>query len=122
MSVDRQFLALEQLLLDSNLRKNRSQLTTLIAEEFVEIGAAGLAWNREQVIAGLLAQAPVERVIDDFNARHLADTVVLVTYTCRHRYPDGRQSSSLRSSIWRHHPVGWQMVFHQGTGVQEHID
>ncbi len=24
-----------------------------------------------------------------------------------------------RSSVWRHHPTGWRMFFHQGTPTQE---
>lgn len=121
LSIDQDFFALEQLLLHPDIRRDRTRLTALIAEDFVEFGAAGLAWTREQVIAGLLEEAPVERVIDDFKARHLADSVVLVTYVCQHRYPEGRVSSSLRSSIWRQQAGGWQMVFHQGTRVQGNI-
>jgi len=71
------------------------------------------------VISGLLQETWVERVISNFAVRPQADSVVLATYVCLHRYADGREANSLRSSLWRKHAEGWQMVFHQGTRMAE---
>ncbi len=49
-------------------------------------------------------EAP-EIKVEEFGARELSATVVLVTY----------RSPSLRSSIWVLRKGKWQLVFHQGT-------
>lgn len=117
MDIHQHFLHLEQQLLQPEVRLDRPRLLGLIAEDFIEFGAAGGAWSREQVIAGLVEEVPIARTLSDFVARALSATVVLATYRCQHRYKDGTEALSQRSSIWQEQAQGWQMVFHQGTWV-----
>lgn len=108
-----QMKALEERLLQREVRSDTASLALLIADDFVEFGASGGVWNKTDVIAGLQSEVFVKRLISDVEVRALADDVVLVTYVCR------STTTSLRSSIWRRHGGGWQMTFHQGTTIED---
>ncbi|MFP5424368.1 MAG: DUF4440 domain-containing protein [Gammaproteobacteria bacterium] len=106
--------SLEERLLERQTRLDPNALNSLLAADFIEFGANGMAWNRAQIIDALQSQAFVRRQISAFEIRVLADEVVLATYTCTIHGPDS-SSESLRSSIWRRQGQQWQMAFHQGT-------
>jgi hypothetical protein len=109
---------LEVRLFQREIRLDAASLEALLADDFVEFGASGNAWNKADVIAGLGNEIFVERSITDFKVRTLSDGVVLATYLCSSRSSTRDfDSISLRSSIWRRHADSWQMVFHQGTKV-----
>ncbi|EMN8651959.1 TPA: DUF4440 domain-containing protein [Pseudomonas aeruginosa] len=119
MDIRLEILALEQLLLDPEARKNDRLLKQLLAEDFVEFGAVGKSWTKVEVIVGLKSQTWIKRTIEDFKLRVLADGVALATYRCRHQNANGDESLSMRSSVWKTYEDGWHMVFHQGTRVSE---
>jgi len=48
----------------------------------------------------------------DLAGVHLADGIVLVTYTSQ-----GGTRRCRRSSIWRRTSAGWRIYFHQGTVI-----
>jgi hypothetical protein len=108
-----QMKALEERLLQREVRSDEASLARLIADDFVEFGASGKVWNKSEVISGLKTEAFVTRLISDVEVRALADDVVLVTYICR------SSTTSLRSSIWRREEKRWQMTFHQGTPMAD---
>lgn len=56
MDIRLEILALEQLLLDPEARKNDRLLKQLLAEDFVEFGAVGKSWTKAEVIVGLKSQ------------------------------------------------------------------
>ena len=119
MDIRLEILALEQLLLQPEVRSNDRLLEELIADDFIEIGAVGKSWTKTEVIAGLISQDSPIRTIDDFKLRILADGVALATYLCRLQGANGIQTLSLRSSVWKRFEGGWQMVFHQGTRASD---
>lgn len=100
---------LEQRLLQQDVRSNTALLSTLLADDFMEIGASGKAWHKADVLSSLPVQAFRVRTISVFQVRPLAPDVALVTYTCH------SDTASLRSSVWRRLDGHWQMTFHQGT-------
>jgi hypothetical protein len=108
---------LEERLLRQAVRLDESALTLLLADDFVEHGASGQVWTKADVIVGLLSEAFVTRRIYDFDVRWLSVDIALATYRCGTASVDGVEFFSLRSSIWRKRPDGWQMVFHQGTKI-----
>lgn len=108
---------LEERLLQQSVRLDESALTTLLADDFVEFGASGQVWTKAEVIVALLSEAFVTRRIQDFDVRLLSVDVALATYRCGTESVEGVESFSLRSSIWRRQPDGWQMIFHQGTKI-----
>ena len=106
---------LERALLDPSVRSDRARVTSLIADDFIEIGASGAVFGKDAVLHAL----PLERdIVFDADAMHIclvAEGVARVNYrVTRSAGDDARRS--LRSSWWRKEPDGdWRMVFHQGT-------
>ena len=107
---------LEEALLDPAVRRVHARVEALLADDFIEFGASGRVWTRDQILESLAAETPTQIAIQDFRCALLADEVALVTYRAvRTDAGSGIQISSLRSSIWTNTPEGWRLRFHQGT-------
>lgn len=106
---------LEERLLKSSVRRSASDLSELLADDFVEYGRSGRALTRQQVIEGLRLESSVQLTMSDFEVKTLAHGVILATYCATRHEPNGIQSVSLRSSIWKLIDGRWQIIFHQGT-------
>lgn len=107
---------LEQRLLLPEVRHSPSELTKLLAEEFVEFGSTGRVYNLKSIIEELGKESNAQGSITDFELVSLAPDVALVTYRAVFFEGDGEpEKHSLRSSIWKLAGDTWQMVFHQGT-------
>lgn len=108
----------EKRLLDRiELQKN---LSTLIDDEFIEIGSSATRYNKADVIQYLSTEDQSIRSGTDFLARSLANNLVLLTYTSHIQDAIGAPvKKALRSSIWRKQDDIWQMVFHQGTPMND---
>jgi len=116
MDLSKTLLDLEQSLLSQAVRSNAEDLSRLIADEFVEIGARGDKWSKAEVIEQLPLQTFTQRTISQFSSRYLSDDIALVTYHCQNVDVDRNVTvNTLRSSIWRKQAEQWQMFFHQGT-------
>ena len=113
-----QILALEERLFNRSTRRNVAELSQMLADEFVEFGARGVAWDKAEVLESLPEQQFVQRRLSGFKLTMLAEDVVLATYICTVPGSEGLQGS-LRSSIWRQTQGRWLMVFHQGTQIAE---
>ena len=114
--LEAQLRALEERLLDPQVRASPQALGQLLADEFVELGSSGRVWDKQGVLAALPGESGVRYSLENLRARRLAPDVALVTYRAtRTELPAGRESHSLRSSIWQFRDGRWQMVFHQGT-------
>jgi hypothetical protein len=111
---------LEERLLQPSVRKSAEEVSELLASEFIEFGSSGRIFDKQQIIASLQMEPTVRRSLVDFKSWILARAVVLVTYRAvRQRTSDEPPIYSLRSSIWKLIDGRWQMVFHQGTLLQE---
>lgn len=114
--------ALEELLLDPVVRRSREKLETLLGDDFVEYGASGAIYNKEQVVSALEREhhePAVQRMARDFRISELADGVAQVTYNAVRIDEASIETRSLRSSIWKFKDGRWQMIFHQGTPVAQ---
>jgi len=102
------------------VRGDARRLDALIHEEFQEFGRSGRAYSKADVVALLLsAKQHADIVSEGFSVRRLAAGVALLTYRSAQALPDGTlQGHALRSSIWQHSELGWQMSFHQGTPTE----
>ncbi|MCO6408675.1 nuclear transport factor 2 family protein [Hoeflea alexandrii] len=110
--------SLEEALHRPDVRRSREALKTLLAEGFVEFGASGSIYDRRNII-DLHVQ---ESGADDGNFRSsnyvlmpISNDAVILTYETEHSNQDGSKRRVLRSSVWKHDGLKWQMVFHQGT-------
>ena len=110
---------LEEQLLRPDVRGSAEQVGRLLADDFIEFGSSGHAYDKRQVLEALQQEKPDPTVrisLAEFAARRLAPGVFLVTYrTIWDGGADEPRRSRLRSSIWKLIEGRWQMVFHQGT-------
>lgn len=107
-------VALEELLLQPQVRASRARLDALLCEDFQEIGASGRMFGKDDVLGRLPSEEGVVFEAGDFALREIAPDVALLTYRATRR-ADGRDAHSLRSSLWRREAGRWRMAFHQGT-------
>ena len=106
----------EEALLDSAVRRQPDFVLALLAEDFVEFGASGKTWNRQQIVDLLAVEEFIQPAMENFECRLIADGVALATYKAVRTDPGtGDLSVSLRSSLWTMESAGWQLRFHQGT-------
>ena len=115
MSLEERILALEQKLLDPDVRASSRELDCLIADDFVEFGSSGRIGDKQDVLSALVTQSGVHFTISDFVIRDLGPDLVLATYRVIRSTKEAEHRASLRSSIWRFENERWQMIFHQGT-------
>jgi hypothetical protein len=109
-----QVLELERELQTPACRSDQERLRQLLAPDFVEIGASGRRWEREDILAMLREESadPSARAIEvvALSGRALAPSVVQVFWNSAR---DGRRAR--RTSIWCERDGGWLQVYHQGT-------
>jgi hypothetical protein len=117
-SIFDQILALEESLLAPEARTSPEKLKQLLSDDFIEFGSSGHTYDKQQVIEALQHGSGERFFLQDFQIRPLAPGVALATYRAV-KFSDKRQDSgySLRSSIWKFDEDRWQIVFHQGTPV-----
>ena len=119
-SLNEELLELEKRLVDPDLRSTPEKLAPLLADDFMEFGSSGHAYDKKRILFLLRRQIPTRLLIEEFRMTQLSDSAALVTYragtestrTAAARY-------SLRSSLWVLRRGTWQMLFHQGTNVPE---
>ena len=103
----------ERTLLDPAVRGSRTELDQLLDAEFVEIGASGRIWNRDDLIADVVASPRIAgTAVAEMSARHVTEDVIVVEYATS--TPAGIVR---RSSWWRRRDGVWRCYFHQGTVI-----
>lgn len=108
-------IQLEQELHHPGLPQSPERLEALLHPDFFEVGKSGLRYSRQQVVAYLSQLAePTTVTVSNHEVHRLGPDVALLTYACTH-LGKGANIDVLRSSIWRHTAVGWQLFYHQGT-------
>jgi hypothetical protein len=113
-------LELEKKLLDPDLRRTPERLGPLLADDFMEFGSSGHAYDKQRVLFLLRRQIPARLVIEEFRVFEVSASAALVTYrACSESSHMTASHYSLRSSLWMLRGDAWQMMFHQGTNVPE---
>lgn len=119
-SLAEELLELEKKLVDPDLRRTPEKLASLLANDFIEFGSSGHAYDKQRILFLLRRQIPARLMIEEFRLIPLSDSAALVTYRA------GSESTgttaahySLRSSLWVLRGGAWQMLFHQGTNIPE---
>ncbi len=103
----------ERALLSSVVRTDADQVRTLLAPDFVEIGASGRRWLVDETVAELSRESSRDTPdTSEWLFNELAPGLVLVTYRIA---TPGRESR--RSSIWQIVEDAPVLRFHQGTIV-----
>jgi len=108
---------LEESLLDPEVRRSQSRLSVLIADDFLEFGASGQIYVKQDVLDASGQLPDVFTPLDDFALQTATADSALVTYRSTIRAGDGAVYEALRSSLWVLRDGRWQIRFHQGTPV-----
>lgn len=108
--LNKHFLELEQQL----MLYRKKDFQQLLSNDYIEFGSSGgkmdKAFQLQQVTDSGLDEVLFS--ITEFEAKQLAENIVMVTYQTKHKQ-NGYKSN--RSSIWRKQNDLWQLFFHQGT-------
>lgn len=104
-------------LLEPAVRADPDRWEPLVDPEFTEFGASGRCWDRASVGQVMAASAhhgdrPV--TVTGMAGVLLAPGLVHLTYLS-----EAGERWVRRSSLWREHPAGWRLFFHQGTPTQD---
>ena len=93
---------------------SRTEIESLLAEDFCETGASGGTCSRIEGIAALMQRTITpptnEWHISNFSARAVTDGCYLTNYILTQPARVTR-----RATIWRLDGAFWRAVFHQGT-------
>lgn len=90
----------EERLLSHDAGKDVQILSRVLADDFVEFGSSGHTYDKAKTLQSLERIANPKMLMADFQAKHLASSVVLVTYRALCQGADN-STQTLRSSIWR---------------------
>ncbi len=97
----------------------RTDFDRLMVADYWETGASGRRYSREWILDELERRysGPYKDVWEtsDFHCRQLAENVYLLTYTLL----QDKRRLTRRTTIWQRTADGWQIVYHQGTIVQD---
>ncbi|ESP94510.1 MULTISPECIES: DUF4440 domain-containing protein [Pseudoalteromonas] len=115
-----ELIALERLLLEPHVRESKERLSMLLDDDFYEISANGLLFDKRHVLSRLPSEKVPQFYNQDFRGQMLSDTLAQLTYQAAYRRNAySNLQFSLRMSLWRQNSSGWQLLFHQGTPSPE---
>ena len=106
-------LALERDLQTPECRRNRGRLVSLLADDFVEVGASGAVWDKASILDLLGREDSVEIEVLELSGRTITTDCVVVQWTSLRQGVRAR-----RTSLWRRIESGWELVHHQGTPLR----
>jgi hypothetical protein len=97
----------------------RADFESMMHADFCEIGASGRRYSREYVLSELVQrhQHPHQDIWEtsEFHCRRLSPEVYLLTYTLI----QNKIRKTRRLTVWHRTEVGWKIMFHQGTIVED---
>ena len=104
-------------LLRPEIRSDPARLGALLHPEFLEIGASGRVYSRDEVLVEFRDFPQTYEVwAQDFQARTVAPGVILLLFRTAHVCANGELSRHVaRTSIWQWTDGTWRLRFHQGT-------
>ena len=111
---------LELELFQPEVRRSSTRLNELLDDEFLEFGASGTRYTKQEILRRLRDSGNAKYVLRDLRVLEVRSDIMLATYLVEKETPGIRtRAMSLRSSLWRNRNGRWQMVFHQGTPLPE---
>lgn len=112
-------IALEYELQDPIIRRSADRLNELIHTEFKEFGSSGRTFTKQDMLSIFPTANGDARIrAENFVLQQLSSELVLLTYKSERLSENGNPvHQALRSSIWKLESDGWQIIFHQGTPI-----
>lgn len=110
-------IELEERLFQPDVRRSSSELTQLISDDFIEIGASGLRFGKANVLRRLPNEVAPEIIASHYELRILGSSCAQLLYKAKmSKAEQPSPTYSHRCSIWqRNSNDQWQMIYHQGT-------
>jgi len=109
-------IQLETALFQPAVRADKEQLQQLISDDFIEIAATGVRFDKAVVLTRLPTEAAPRIHADNFELRLLSEHCAQLLYHASLQKAGATKPSlSQRCSIWRLEQDHWRMVYHQGT-------
>ena len=113
---------LERELLSPNVRRSPERLAALLADDYVEFAASGVAFDKRQIMEAFehdtLDEPPMEHSMVHHEVLMLGESAALSRYRIVSKgHPGQEPSQSLHSSVWVRKGTEWRLAFHQGTLV-----
>jgi ribonuclease HI len=105
----------ELALLDPVVRRDRTRVDALLAEDFLEFGSSGRVWDRTTILGLLESEEYIAPAADELKCARFGADAALVTYRTVRTDDAGARSVTLRSSLWIRDAGRWRVRFHQGT-------
>jgi hypothetical protein len=95
----------------------REHFESATAPHYWEVGASGRRYSRDFILRTLEQNPPVDAVsanwqICDLGLRRLGPDTYLLTYTLHQG-----ERITRRATVWQETPLGWRILYHQGTIV-----
>ncbi len=119
LDVSQELIRREPIFHRPELRITRTDFENMTTPDFWEVGTSGRRYSRDYILDTLEKRhaSPHTDVWETagFYCRRLAVDVYLLTYTLI----QGKERKTRRSTIWQHTALGWQIVYHHGTIVQD---
>ena len=116
MDISELIKVLELELLQPGVIKSKERLNELIADNFLEIGASGKNYSKQDILNKLPQQPETKLALQDFNTIEISPDTILATYQVEKESGEKNgKSISSRSSIWQNKDGEWKIIFHQGT-------
>ena len=114
-------MQLERELHGAATRSDPARLRELLHCEFIEFGRSGRTYDFTEVVAHLQQELqPAAIHSQEFAVWVLAEGLALLTYKSARVGEGGKlELHTLRSSLWKLMPNGWQVLFHQGTPTHD---
>lgn len=111
-----EFLSLERLLLEDEVRHSIRHLERLLHDDFREFGSSGRVYDKSMMIDMMMREdrgGQPDVVIREFRVTSVVPDATLVTYRTV-----GASGQVRRSSIWVQQEGRWRLIFHQGTKLE----
>lgn len=112
--ITEELIALEPIFHRGEVATTREDFEKIIDKDFIEVGASGKKYFREEVIDTLVKRRASTNgegwQTKDFNCIKLCDNIFLLTYILIQG-----DRISYRSTVWRNSENNWRVVYHQGT-------
>ncbi len=116
-STEKEIKDLEELLLTPEIRKSITDISEILAEDFIEFGSSGEIFTKKEIIKSLQEEPKLKLSLSNFKIKELGGDYFLATYKAVKEEND-EKLYSLRSSIWMKKNEKYLMIFHQGTIIK----
>ncbi len=113
-------ISLELELLSFECRHNPERIDALLCDDFFECGKHGDRFWKTECLASLPKESDEKKFeVSEIEVHMLSENLWQARYLCTIENPWQSSTTSFRSSLWRKWESWWQMLYHQGTLIQE---